>query len=128
MADGQGKPGTGKQTPYPANWGKMTAGQKREWAAKNRPSQPATPRPTDTPKPAPAPVATATPPEGEYPTDRPAESAGEAQDEYAEESNDTVQVSIKVPGQDVTEMSGKEVLAAILRALAEQLSGQAADY
>ena len=123
MADGQPKSSGGKQTPYPANWGRMTAGQKREWAAKNRPAQPAAPRPAQPTKPPQAPPVAAEVPTDEPTGDQPAEGQEEPQEGYEEECTDTVQVSIKIPGQDVTTLGGKELVALILRALADSVSG-----
>ena len=111
-----------KLTPFPAGWHKYTAGQKREWMAKNRPGGPEAPQPAAPARqPAYPPI---TPPESDQ-SDEYGEQTGEEttlEPTLNEQCNDEVQITVKLPGQDSTTVSGRAFIANLLRSIADSLS------
>lgn len=123
MPDPKPAPGPQKTTNYPKNWERMTAGQKRKWLAENRPQTPATVQPA---RPAVAPTPAAPPADEENYDEEPAplgENEIPAQEPCEEPESDEVRITIKIPGQDVRSMQGREIIQKILHGLYEAFGG-----
>jgi len=123
MADNKPAGAPAKQVPYPKNWEKMTAGQKRKWLAENRPQTPAKAQPAQpavAPTPAPAPQQPA--PEADEGT-----TLDEGEEfppgSCEEEPGDEITVTINVPGQDPQTLSGAEVVRRVLGILYDAFGG-----
>lgn len=121
MAGEQQGKGAGKQKPFPSNWGRMTAGQKRTWMTANRPDEPPAPRFVN---PAKQPTAPQQQPRAAAPQEQPGQEqpGEEGGEEYGQEQpGEEGTFTITLTQQDLAGINGAELVANLLRTIADNL-------
>lgn len=124
MSETKGKPAPKKASPFPGNWARMSAAEKRAWQAANAAKQGIVVKDHGPIKPVPPPMVNVDQDGTTEETPKPESTSTPEEDTKLEEYYDSVQITIRFPGEDVREMTASEFVRRVLGGLYEAFGGQ----